>query len=156
MSDVNEVQQEVVVAAEQEVQEQARTGLDLQAWRRANMVAHVLPSGLEVTLDLRVSLTSLAIAGNIPAPLLSKLDSLKQSQDEGAGPGVKISEVGEYAEAINRVVIAAVIHPKVVADSTENIDEATTLRVSELPFPDRMDIFNTVNEGAMQFAGFRQ
>lgn len=111
--------------------------MDLKEWRKQQEQGEefVTPSGLTVVLR-RVSLLDLAEQGDIPAPLVAMTNKVLDTKTHQLG----VADIPEYAETINHVVKAAVIHPP-VADEGDD----THVGVKELPLKDRLAIFNWVN-----------
>lgn len=128
--------------------------MNVSEWRKARQEARTLPSGLEVTLK-RVSLLDLAARGNIPTTLSALADDVVS----GTNKQITLSDFPKYAEIINLVVAACVVAPRIVDtlnDYKENdpaLDDVLT--IDELPFEDRLDIFNTVNAPAQAVKPFR-
>lgn len=118
--------------------------MELRAWRERQVTEMDLPSGLTVKLK-PVSLVDLMINGEIPAPLLSQVQTLIDSKSE-----VELSKIGDYMETINLAVKACVISPPLADEPDED-----HLSVSELPLDDRMAIFNFANQAAESLKPFR-
>lgn len=122
------------------------TTTTLAAWRAARTSQETLPSGLLVTLR-KVHLLDLAAQGQIPAPLVGQVEQLMQAS---AGPqALGVADFPRHAAVIDLVVRAALVDPP-VADEP---DEAH-ISLAELPFGDRIHIFNWAQGEAAQVATF--
>lgn len=122
--------------------------MDLQAWRQRQQEGEevILPSGLVVRL-VRVSMMDLALRGDIPTPLVAKVN---QVLDKGIG-GLTVATAPEYEAPINLIVKAAVVEPPVTDEPS-----ATSLGVREIPIIDRMAIFRHCNRYGEDLRPFRR
>lgn len=114
--------------------------MDLQEWRaqRAQGEDATLPSGLEVQLR-RVDVLDLAARGEIPQVLQALMaDSLKTG-----GKMTSDVDLGEVSKMLDVVAGAALAGP-------------VGLDVAELPFLDKMAIFQWAAEGAAKLQPFRR
>lgn len=117
--------------------------MNLQEWRahRQGNEAFTLPSGLEVTLK-PVTLQDLVIQGKIPDTLFSAIDDLgERAKKPNALEGLNVTDLAEMAQIMTIVCRAAIVAP-------------TELDVNELPFDDRIAIFNRANQEAAKLAPF--
>ena len=120
--------------------------MKLNEWRRGREFERELPSGLTVTLR-RVTLVDLASRGEIPTPLVGMVDEMIGGDGLNV---VKVEDFQRFGEAINLVVLAAVKAPAIalVADDEH-------LGLDELPFDDRVFIFNEMHGPSEQLRPFR-
>lgn len=121
--------------------------MKLSEWRKSRRAEASLPSGLDVQLQ-KVSLVDLAAEGKIPAPLLGTIDEMTEMTEDVM---IDLAEFPKYAEAINVVASAVILDPPVAEEP-----DAEHLGVHELPFEDRVWLFNWANEEAGELAGFRE
>ncbi len=114
--------------------------MNLQEWREKRQHGEdaTLPSGLIVQLR-KVGMLDLAEQGKIPATLTPRINELMKG---GVG-GVSLEQVNEFAELINIVCRACVTGP-------DGLD------VAELPYEDRLAIFNWASKAASALQFFRQ
>jgi len=122
--------------------------MDLQTWRKQQQEGEEmqLPSGLVVKL-CRVSLMDMAVRGDVPAPLVAQVN---QVMSKGIGD-ITVESATEYATAINLVVKAAVIDPRVTDEPGEH-----SVGVGELPIIDRLAIFRECNRYGEALKPFRR
>lgn len=98
------------------------------------------------TVTIRpVKLESLVMAKRIPLTLVKKMEGMKRT----AAGGFRIEDAIEMTEAIDAVVIAAMVDPLVTPDGGED-----TLGILEIPFEDRVLIFTEANAPAAAYANF--
>lgn len=116
------------------------TGLSLEEWRRQRQEGEQaqLPSQLVVQLR-RVSMIDLAEKGNIPAPLQPKLNALIR---RGRKMQMDLNKLKEFIEVVNVVCDACIVGPD-------------GLKVTELPYEDRIAVFNWANQFSGQLQPFR-
>ena len=99
---------------------------------------YTLPSGLDVRLK-KVSLPDLAASGSIPQTLIAPIDDLqKRAKSTDAG----VQTLGEMVPILNLIVSACLVEP-------------VELTAEELPFMDKLAIFEWANEEPKKLAGFR-
>jgi hypothetical protein len=114
--------------------------MNLQEWRERQSRGEdaKLPSGLVVQIR-QVSMLDLAAGGKIPAVLKPQLDALI------GGNGVKmtIDRLGQFVEVVDLVCGACIVGPD-------------GLKVAELPYQDRIAIFNWANEAGGKLQPFRE
>jgi len=114
--------------------------MNLQEWRERQSRGEdaKLPSGLVVQVR-QVSMLDLAAGGKIPAVLKPQLDALI------GGNGVKmtIDRLGQFVEVVDLVCGACIVGPD-------------DLKVAELPYQDRIAIFNWANEAGGKLQPFRE
>ena len=114
--------------------------MNLSEWRAKQAGEEfTLPSGLDVTLR-RASLIDLAQRGAIPETLRPAVDELT-----ARGTGVQkltVDELGEFAKVVDAIVAACIVGPE-------------GLTVEELPWDDRMAIYQWANESSGKLAPFR-
>ena len=122
--------------------------MDLAQWReqRAQGRGFVLPSGLEVRLK-RVSLMDLAAQGEVPAPLTGLVNQVMSS----GLASITVENAAEYEAAINLVVKAAMVEPRVAEAASSD-----AVGVQELPIIDRLAIFRECNRYAEELKPFRR
>ncbi len=114
--------------------------MDLQQWRaRQAGEAYILPSGLDVRLK-KVSMIDLAQGGKIPQTLHAPVNELMKRDTKA---GVSIEGIAEFRAVLDLVVGACMVEP---AD----------LDVSELPWDDKLAIFNWANAPAEKLVPFRR
>lgn len=115
--------------------------MNLAEWRKRREQGEdaQLPSGLHVQVR-RVSMLDLAEQGKIPATLKPKIDALMRT---GQTPAVTVDQFAEFSELINLVCRACLAGP-------EGLD------VHELPYIDRLAIFNWANEMTGVLQPFRR
>lgn len=114
--------------------------MNLAEWRAAQQSGEegVLPSGLDVVLK-KVSIVDLAASGQIPQTLAVKLNGIMKG---GEVASVDLSQMAEYASMVEVVAKACIVEP-------------AELDVKELPFEDKLAVFNWANEGVSQLNSFR-
>lgn len=113
--------------------------MNLAEWKAKQQAGEegVLPSGLDVVLK-KVSIVDLAASGQIPQTLAVKLNGIMK----GGEVAVDLTQMAEYASMIEVVARACIVEP-------------AELDVKELPFEDKLAVFNWANEGVSQLNGFR-
>lgn len=105
----------------------------------------------EVTLSIGtmlvkpVTLENLVMAKRIPLTLVRKMEGVKRT-DAG---GFRIEDAVEMTDAINAVVMAAAVDPRVTETET-----ADSIAVNDIPFEDRVVVFTEANRPAAAMAGF--
>lgn len=114
--------------------------MNLAEWRaqRAQDEEAQLPSGLTVRLR-RGSVLDLAEQGRIPTTLQPQIDLFVKQASKFSG----VEMVQRLSELINFCCQTAITDP-------------VDLDVTELPFTDRMAIFNWMNEDANKLVSFRR
>ena len=114
--------------------------MNLEEWRKQRAVGTVmvLPSGLEVTLK-KVAVLDLAERGNIPLQLRPKLEKMLTS---GTARVVTLEDFQQHSEVVNLACAACLMAP-------EELD------VMELPYGDRLAIFQWANEVTTALQPFR-
>ncbi len=117
--------------------------MDVTTWRQQRTATIDLPSGLTVTLR-KVTLLDLAAQGAIPTPLLSLVASMV---DGTSSDRLSLERFPDFAEAVNCVVRAALVDPK-IGDSDD------TVRIDELPFVDKLAIFNWCQAEVLALTSF--
>jgi hypothetical protein len=124
---------------EEEVAE-SETGLSLDEWRRLRTEGEdaELPSRLVVQLR-RVSMLDLAEQGQIPTTLKPKLNALIR---RGRKMQMDLDKLKEFIEVVNLVCAACIVGPQ-------------GLKVTELPYEDRIAIFNWANQFSGRLQPFR-
>lgn len=112
--------------------------MNLQEWRKLQNAGEPaqLPSGLEVQIK-RVGVLELAEQGKIPQTLSVQVERFM------AGERPKLDDFKEQAAIINLVCRACLVGP-------EGLD------VEELPYQDRLAIFQWANEVNKPLESFRQ
>lgn len=114
--------------------------MNLAAWRAKQAGEEfTLPSGLDVTLR-RASLIDLAQRGAIPETLRPAVDDLT-ARGTGAQK-LTVDELGEFTKVVDVIVAACIVGPE-------------GLTVEELPWDDRMAIYQWANESSGKLAPFR-
>ncbi len=113
--------------------------MNLAEWRAKQLGGEdgVLPSGLDVKLK-KASIVDLVTGGQIPQTLAVKLNGIMQ----GGEVKVDLTQMAEYAEMLDIVAGACIVEP-------------VGLSMVELPFEDKLAIFNWANEGVSQMQSFR-
>jgi len=118
--------------------------MNLRDWREKRSATEelALPSGLTVKLR-RFDLIDLVAEGQIP----ETLDALvRKATSEGFG----INEARQFAPLVNAVARACLVEPAIGEQSD---DEHITL--TEIPFSDRLEIFQWANGAANALQSFR-
>lgn len=105
-----------------------------------------LPSGLHVRVR-PVLLENLMLSGTIPLTLMREVQAVRPRK----GGGFREEDALKLTPVIDAVVLAAVIDPPL---SREGSDE--TIALDEIPYTDRVAIFEEVNRPAAALASFRQ
>lgn len=116
--------------------------MNLQEWREKRQRGEdaTLPSGLIIQLR-KVGMLDLAERGEIPATLTPRINELMKGGVASAS--VSLEQVNEFAELINIVARACVVGP-------DGLD------VTELPYEDRLAIFQWASKAASALQFFRQ
>lgn len=118
--------------------------MKLNEWREKRQTTLTLPSGLEVKVK-RISLLDLVGSGKIPNTLygmVKKVDSGKVKLEPEA-----LQELGPL---LNAVAVGCLVEPA-IADTADE----THIGVDELPFEDKLFLFQWSNEEAKRLAPFR-
>ena len=116
----------------------------LTDWRTQRRTTLTLPSGLEAELR-RIAVEDLAARGDIPAPLYAQVTALIA----GAAPALDLASFPDHAKMIDLVASAALVSPAVA-----EVADETHITMDELPFADRIAIFNWAQGGAAALAPF--
>lgn len=119
----------------------------LAAWRAQRTQVRTLPSGLSATLR-KVQLLDLAAQGQIPTSLVGRVESLIAMSDQGGG-AIDLADFPQHAAVINLVAKAALVDPPAADEPDDD-----HIGISELPFGDRLDIFNWAQEEGVALATF--
>ena len=116
--------------------------MKLDEWRamQAGGEEATLPSGLEIRVKY-VSVLDLALAGAIPQTLAGKVEQIMKG---GQVRSINLKEFKEFAELNNLVCAECIVSP--------GRDE---LEVTELPYLDRVSVFNWANQ-AKRLEPFRR
>lgn len=107
-----------------------------------------LPSGPWVKLK-RASLVDLVERGDIPDTLSAQVSELMKTTD-AANADMSLDDLKQYAEAVNLVCMACFVEPPLAPEGTE-----TALGVKEIPFVDRVMVFQWANEATETLRPFR-
>ena len=121
---------------------------DIKAWRETLTQEYTLPSGNVARLR-RVGLVDLAEQGGIPDTLSGQVEALLKQQ-QGV-PRLSLADLKQFAGAVNLVVKACFIEPRVA-----DVPGEDCLGVTEIPFVDRAEVFRWANENAVKLAPFRR
>lgn len=115
--------------------------MQLDEWRALQATGEeaVLPSGLEIRIR-RVGVLDLAEQGRVPQSLAPQINSMMK---DGKVRNASLSDLKNHAELVNIVCQAAIVAP-------------AGLLASELPFTDRLALFNWANEVGQKLETFRQ
>jgi len=115
--------------------------MNLQEWRkkRSQGDEYTLPSGLTVYLK-KVGVLDLAGKGQIPATLEPQLNELMQT---GKVKSITIGDFAKFAEMIDTVAKACIVQP-------------AELDIEELPYEDRVEIFQWANAQTAKLQPFRK
>lgn len=115
--------------------------MNLSEWRQARQqgTEATLPSGLTVTLK-QVSLLDLASSGRIPQTLIAPVNELI---NKGQSSTPTLDDLTAMGPVVDLVVRAALVGPD-------------GLTVEELPFSDKLAIFEWCNAEAQKLSTFRQ
>ena len=123
---------------------------DIKAWRETLTQEYTLPSGNVARLR-RVGLIDLAEQGGIPEELSGQVDAiLKLQVQQGSLPRLSLADLKRFAGAVNLVVKACFVEPRVTDAPGEDC-----LGVTEIPFVDRAEVFRWANENAVKLAPAR-
>lgn len=123
--------------------------MNLTEWRAARTEKLTLPSGLEVSVR-KMGLEDLLIGGYIPTPLLAQVQSLSEGAVEFNMDEEGMRQLQGYAGAIDAVAQACIIDPPVA-----DVADDAHLAITELPFQDRLAVFQWANAEATALAPFR-
>lgn len=128
------------------------TVTSVQAWRAQNTPVEVrLPSG-NVALLRKVHLLDLAMGGSIPSTIMTRaMDEKKAGTLSVEGMLRDPEELQRWMGAINPVVIAAFVEPRVGETRTDD-----TLGIDEISAEDKLAVFAWANAGAERLAEFRR
>jgi hypothetical protein len=118
---------------------------NLTTLRAALVQEYELPGGVAARLK-RVGLMDLAERGEIPDTLSGVVVELLQ---RNKAP-LSLEEMKRYAGAVNLVVKACFVEPRVTDEPTEE-----TLGVGELPFALRLEIYQWANDASQRLRPFR-
>lgn len=118
--------------------------MDLKTWRATREVSQTLPSGLTVRAR-KAELLDLVTQGAIPTPLLGMVDEMTGQ----GGQTVPVTELSKYVELIDVVVQAIIVDPPLAAVADEE-----HLSIKEVPFTDRLFLFNQASGGAASLVPF--
>lgn len=121
--------------------------MKLSEWRSSRQTEEELPSGLTVLLK-KVSLVDLAAEGNIPAPLLGMIEEVSEVPEDAM---IDLAEFPKYAEAINMVAMSVIQEPPIADEPDEE-----HLGIDELPFEDRIWLFEWASQEAGDLMTFRE
>lgn len=115
--------------------------MKLSEWRqrRSQGEAATLPSGLEIRVK-RVSMPDLVEQGKIPRTLQPQIDAFMKG---GMDATLTLEQFGEHIELINLICRTCIVEP-------------AELDVKELPFEDRLALFNWANELSGELTFFRE
>ncbi len=113
--------------------------MNLEEWRKSQAGTEAdLPSGLEVVLK-KVALIDLAKAGRIPETLRPAVDSMMARKAEKP---MTLADLEQFAEVVDLIVGAALVGPEGIS-------------VAELPFSDRMAIYQWASQETAALNSFR-
>jgi len=128
--------------------------MNVQEWRERRKREITLPSGLQVTIK-SVGLLDLAAYGKIPTPLVDTVQHLMTSSDSHGMAKLDLRVLPDYMEVINLVVMAAVVSPRITADSPDPNDDQN-ISIDELSVLDRLEIFNEAQREGVALLKFPQ
>lgn len=115
--------------------------MNLQEWRQAQAGEEAtLPSGLDVVLR-KVTIIELAKGGKIPETLRPAVEGLIARGSKADKP-MTLADFEQFANVVDLIAGACLVGP-------EGLD------VAELPWPDRMAIYQWANEVSANLATFR-
>lgn len=118
----------------------------LAAWKAATAPREVeLSSGLTATIR-PVRLENLVLSGSIPLTLLRQAQALKPRKDGT----FREEDALEMAVVIDAVVLAAVVDPPLTRDGG-----ADSIALYDIPFTDRVKLFEEANRPATALQSFR-
>lgn len=121
----------------------------LADWRTLRRTTLALPSGLVVEVK-RASLIDLAARGSIPATLHGHVSALIAAQTSGGvSPALDVASFPTHAAMIDIIATAALVSPAVA-----EVADETHITIDELPFEDRVAIFNWAQGGATALVPF--
>ena len=131
-------------------QAQAAKRVTLAEWRAGRLHELELPSGLAVKVR-DVSMTDLLFTGKLPDSILAMM----QEQADGGASEIDLSTITKNTQDFNAMMDAMVelcmVEPKIGAVADDD-----HILLSELPFDDKMAVFNFLNRGADQLRSFRE
>jgi hypothetical protein len=123
----------------------------LAAWKKAVEPREISTSIADVTIR-PVSLQNLIMSGHVPVADVEGLQRVQKANSKrGAGDNIPLSEAIQFAKMINTVVLLAVVDPPLSEDG-----EGDTFNVNDIPFEDRVAIFNEANGGFEKIRKFRK
>lgn len=105
-----------------------------------------LSDGFQVSIR-PVELTNLMLSGRIPITLLRQMQSIQPGPDGNYSDDATL----EMVPAIDAVVLAVVIDPPVTREGSED-----SIALDDIPFGDRVRIFEEVNRPAAALQSFRE
>ena len=118
----------------------------LAAWKAATAPREVeLSSGLTATIR-PVRLENLVLSGSIPLTLLRQAQALKPRKDGT----FREEDALEMAVVIDAVVLAAVVDPPLTRNGG-----ADSIALYDIPFTDRVKLFEDANRPATALQSFR-
>jgi hypothetical protein len=118
----------------------------LQQWKARSAAREIeLSDGL--TMVIRpVRLENLVLAGRVPLTLVRQMQALKPQKDGS----YRDEDALKMADAINAVVLAAAVDPAVTRDGSDD-----SVALDDIPFADRVRIFEEANRPAAALQSFR-
>lgn len=119
----------------------------LAAWKVRTAPREIELSGGLTVLIRPVELQSLVINGSVPLTLLRQAQAVKPQKDGT----YKDEDTVKLAGAIDAVVLAAVVDPKVTREGGED-----SIALDDIPYSDRVKIFEEANRPAAALQSFRQ
>ncbi len=119
--------------------------MDLKTWREKREETVTLPSGLEARLR-KVDLVGLMVGGSIPNSLLPEFMAMTEGPVE-----MDVEKLPTLAPIFDAVVLAAVIEPPVAETGDDE-----HLGLDEIPFEDKMFIFERCSAEAARLKPFRE
>lgn len=117
----------------------------LEAWRAKVAPREIALSNGLTMLVRAVRLEDLLTAGTIPLTLISRAERIKKQKDGT----YKEDDAAALSKAVNAVVLAVAVDPKVTPDGAGD-----SIAVDDIPFLDRLDIFQEVNRPAAAVQSF--
>jgi hypothetical protein len=118
----------------------------LAAWKARLQPRELELSGGLTVLIRPVELQNLVIGGGIPLTLLKQMQAVKPQKDGT----YRDEDAVKLAGAIDAVVLAAVVDPKVTKAGDDD-----SIAIDDIPYSDRVRIFEEVNRPAAALQSFR-
>jgi len=107
--------------------------MTLQEWREAQFNTFALPGGLDIRVR-RVDIKQIALAGDIPTPLMGLAQQVERGETGGKSELDLLQEMRPYIHFLLR---AAIVSPPVADEPSD-----THITLGEIPGSVQVEIFN--------------